>query len=226
MKIFEPVLIQRNKLCLDFYNEEKPYTNHYATLEAWKSKKQTVEVDPSQENEFKSYAYRCWFKKPESRETDFIFTHFENCLKAGVSIPNDEIEVKADYSKSTFTTETGWVPKPICYAWLSDIKIKMDFSKFKKVFDESFNKVTPSEFVQRMENLGYSFINNEAVSSINQETVEAKLRNQLTPIYSLAKSVLLLENNADMKPIIIDMANQVLKNSDEINKLLIEIESK
>jgi hypothetical protein len=31
------------------------------------------------------------------------------------------------------------------------------FEKFKKVFDESFGKVTPKEFIQRMENLGYKF---------------------------------------------------------------------
>lgn len=33
----------------------------------------------------------------------------------------------------------------------------MEFEKFKKVFDESFGKVTSKEFIQRMENLGYVF---------------------------------------------------------------------
>lgn len=31
------------------------------------------------------------------------------------------------------------------------------FEKFKKVFDESFGKITPDEFIQRMKNLGYEF---------------------------------------------------------------------
>lgn len=34
----------------------------------------------------------------------------------------------------------------------------MDFEKFKKVFDESFGKVTPNQFVLKMKGLGYKFI--------------------------------------------------------------------
>lgn len=33
----------------------------------------------------------------------------------------------------------------------------MKFEKFKKIFDESFGKVTPKEFIQQMEKLGYVF---------------------------------------------------------------------
>jgi hypothetical protein len=35
----------------------------------------------------------------------------------------------------------------------------MDFKKFKKVFDESFGKVTPEEFIKEMKKLGYKFKN-------------------------------------------------------------------
>lgn len=34
----------------------------------------------------------------------------------------------------------------------------MNFKEFKKVFDESFAKVTPEEFVAEMEALGYKFV--------------------------------------------------------------------
>ena len=33
----------------------------------------------------------------------------------------------------------------------------MDFNKFKKVFDKSFGKVTPDEFIKEMKKLGYKF---------------------------------------------------------------------
>jgi len=33
----------------------------------------------------------------------------------------------------------------------------MDFEKFKRMFDESFGKVTPDEFIADMESLGYKF---------------------------------------------------------------------
>lgn len=33
----------------------------------------------------------------------------------------------------------------------------MDFEKFKKLFDKSFAKVTPQQFVKEMEELGYKF---------------------------------------------------------------------
>jgi len=37
------------------------------------------------------------------------------------------------------------------------LKTHSEFEKFKKMFDESFGKVIPKEFIQRMENLGYEF---------------------------------------------------------------------
>ena len=33
----------------------------------------------------------------------------------------------------------------------------MDFEKYKKIFDESFGKVTPDEFIKEMKKLGYKF---------------------------------------------------------------------
>lgn len=37
-------------------------------------------------------------------------------------------------------------------------KNSIDFETFKKQFDESFGKVTPSEFVKEMESVGYKFL--------------------------------------------------------------------
>ncbi len=45
----------------------------------------------------------------------------------------------------------------------------MDIEKFKQVFNESFDKVTPNEFIQRMENLGYKFQENKAVEVSDEE---------------------------------------------------------
>jgi hypothetical protein len=58
------------------------------------------------------------------------------------------------------------------------------------------------------------------------ETLEAKLRNQLTPIYSLAKMVLQLETNPELKEIVIAQAKQVFDNKEKIDALLEAIESK
>jgi hypothetical protein len=43
----------------------------------------------------------------------------------------------------------------------------MDFDKYKKMFDESFGKVAPSEFIRQMESLGYKFENIEKSNSNN-----------------------------------------------------------
>ncbi len=62
------------------------------------------------------------------------------------------------------------------------------------------------------------------------ETLEAKLRNQLTPIYGICDIILLLDGEEGMmKPelikIIIDLANLANKNKDKIDKLLQKIEA-
>lgn len=58
------------------------------------------------------------------------------------------------------------------------------------------------------------------------ETLEAKLRNQLTPLYGLSDLILLLDDNPKLKPILIEMAKQAQINKKEIDRLLIEIENK
>lgn len=58
------------------------------------------------------------------------------------------------------------------------------------------------------------------------ETLEAKLRNQLTPLYGLSDLILLLDDNPDLKPILIEMAKLAQKSKKEIDRLLIEIENK
>ena len=59
-----------------------------------------------------------------------------------------------------------------------------------------------------------------------KETLEAKLRNQLTPIYGLAQMVLLLKKNPAMQDILIMSAKQVIKNQKKIDFLLKKIENK
>lgn len=58
------------------------------------------------------------------------------------------------------------------------------------------------------------------------ETLEAKLRNQLTPLYGLADMVLALEKNPKLMPIIIQNAEQVNINKRKIEQLLSAMESK
>ena len=58
------------------------------------------------------------------------------------------------------------------------------------------------------------------------ETLEAKLRNQLSPIYGLADIVLLIDKSPGLIPIAMDMAKQVISNKDRVNLLLKLIENK
>lgn len=57
------------------------------------------------------------------------------------------------------------------------------------------------------------------------ETPHAKLRNALTPAYSLAGIVLMIDENPDLKSTLDETSKQCLANKDLINSLLQEIES-
>ena len=61
---------------------------------------------------------------------------------------------------------------------------------------------------------------------IDEETLEAKLRNQLTPIYNLAQVVLTLDEKPEIKDIAISLAKQCLINKSQIDSLLVQIENK
>lgn len=61
---------------------------------------------------------------------------------------------------------------------------------------------------------------------MENETLEAKLRNQLSPIYGLADMILLIDEKPEMKQLIIEQAKQAVKNKDVIDLLLVEIEAK
>jgi hypothetical protein len=58
------------------------------------------------------------------------------------------------------------------------------------------------------------------------ETPEAKLRNQLTPLYGLADMVLLLESKPEILPILLETAKKSISSKVEIDRLLLEIEYK
>ena len=53
---------------------------------------------------------------------------------------------------------------------------------------------------------------------MSKETLEAKLRNQLSPLYGLADLVLLGYDNPEIKPILIREAKKALKNRKKISK--------
>ncbi len=61
--------------------------------------------------------------------------------------------------------------------------------------------------------------------TIQPETLEAKLRNQLGPIYGLADVVLAIDKKEGIKEIAIKMAKQVMVNKDQITVLLEAIEA-
>jgi hypothetical protein len=60
----------------------------------------------------------------------------------------------------------------------------------------------------------------------NEETLEAKLRNQLTPIYGLADVILMIEEKPELLKIAIEMAKQSIENKNNINLILSGIEAK
>lgn len=59
-----------------------------------------------------------------------------------------------------------------------------------------------------------------------EETPEAQLRNQLTPIYNLAQVILRLDEKPEIKNIVISLAKQCLVNKSKIDSLLVQIENK
>ena len=60
---------------------------------------------------------------------------------------------------------------------------------------------------------------------MRKETPEAKLRNQLTPIYGLDDLILMLDTHPELMPIIVEMDKQVVKNKPKIKSLLKKIEN-
>jgi len=65
----------------------------------------------------------------------------------------------------------------------------------------------------------------ETIKINKMETAEAKLRNQLSPLYGLAETILRLDDHPKMRTIIFDMAKQAIKNKEAIDLLLVEIEA-
>lgn len=59
----------------------------------------------------------------------------------------------------------------------------------------------------------------------NKETTIAKLRNALSPAYSLAGMVLMINSNPEMQSLCIKQAKKTIRNQQKISKLLKKIES-
>lgn len=62
--------------------------------------------------------------------------------------------------------------------------------------------------------------------NLENETLEAKLRNQLSPIYGLVDMILLMEEKPEIKELLIKQAKQAVTNKEIIDLLLAEIEAK
>lgn len=60
---------------------------------------------------------------------------------------------------------------------------------------------------------------------MENETLVAKLRNQLSPIYGLANMILMMEEKPEIKQLIIKQSEQVVKNKTKIDQLLTAIEA-
>lgn len=58
-----------------------------------------------------------------------------------------------------------------------------------------------------------------------EETLEAQLRNQLSPLYALADAVLKMDEKPGLKPIVTEMAVQAILNRSKIKTLLEQIEN-
>lgn len=59
----------------------------------------------------------------------------------------------------------------------------MDFNQFKEIFDKSFGKVTPEEFIKKMESLGYKFVDdfychNKCIANACEDYDFKKCKNQ------------------------------------------------
>lgn len=61
---------------------------------------------------------------------------------------------------------------------------------------------------------------------MENETLEAKLRNQLSPIYGLVDMILLMEEKPEIKKLLINQAKQAVANKEKIDFLLAGIEAK
>lgn len=61
---------------------------------------------------------------------------------------------------------------------------------------------------------------------MENETLEAKLRNRLSPLYSLVDMILLMEKKPEIKELLIEQAKQAVVNKEVINLLLVGIEAK
>jgi hypothetical protein len=59
----------------------------------------------------------------------------------------------------------------------------------------------------------------------NNETTVSKLRNQLSPYYSLPSMILAMDEHPDMKSLLIQQAKQAISTQDKIKELLTEIEN-
>ena len=97
-----------------------------------------------------------------------------------------------------------------------------DELKRKTVDTEKYGAVIPIQTLVRV--LFKTQITKENENNFNATTV-SKLRNQLSPYYSLPSMILAMDEHPDLKPLLIEQAKQAISTQDKIKELLTEIEN-
>lgn len=73
---------------------------------------------------------------------------------------------------------------------------------------------------------GQEEVVNQVSDNVESETLEAKLRNQLTPLYGLVDMILLMDNKPEVREILIRQAKQAINSKEKVDLLLSGIEAK
>jgi len=97
-----------------------------------------------------------------------------------------------------------------------------DELKRKTVDTEKYGAVIPIQTLVKA--LFKTQITKENENNFNATTV-SKLRNQLSPYYSLPSMILAMDEHPDLKPLLIEQAKQAISTQDKIKELLTEIEN-
>ena len=126
----------------------------------------------------------------------------------GKYIDNDNNGVEIDFEIVDLNA-TILCAKPSWVARL--VQPKIDFEKFKKTFDESFDKVTPNQFVLKMKGLGYKFIDvptpitTEEVDNLSDTIIQAL--NRFTKEHSHTLGLPVLTKSYEMIQLVSQIIN-------------------
>lgn len=166
MKIYNPLLIKTGSQEQIQYWESpepnrddyhEPWSQHVSNeIKRWQKSVKTLDVHPSAVEEIWQYLKQL---KGWDDLNVAALKLMKTSFTASLSGIEDRLEIKSNCcGRCTDYEECDKMQK---YFILKPIPSKEEetpqFDKFKKLFDESFAKRTPKEFIQCMENLGYKF---------------------------------------------------------------------